>query len=160
MTTFVIATPRLELRLKTPTELLAWVQSLPPEVQKEVSPAWVERVRITPAGDPWALGFAVVERASGAEIGGCAFKGPPDSDGVVEVAYGIDAEFRRKGYAGEATAGLVAFAFERGVRTVRGHCKADNPASVRVLEKNGFRNLGMVIDPEDGEVLRWERGKM
>ena len=29
-------------------------------------------------------------------------------------------------------------------------------ASTRVLLKNGFRHCGMVVDPEDGPVWRWE----
>lgn len=157
MLTPTVETPRLTLRLKSPAEVLAWVESLPPEVRAEVSPDWVERARHAPPGDVWALGFTVLERATGAEVGGCAFKGPPDADGVVEVAYGVDEPHQRQGYATELTEALVAVAFERGVRVVRAHAKADNAASLRVLAKCGFRTLGWVIDPEDGEVLRFER---
>ncbi len=157
MEPLVISTTRLDLRLKSPAEVLAWVDSLPPEVRGEVSPDWVARVRMTPPGDVWALSFGVADGATGGEVGVCTFKGPPDADGVVEVAYGIDADHQRKGYASEATAALVAFAFGRGVRVVRGHTKPDNVASIRVLEKCGFRPLGLVIDPDDGEVLRFER---
>lgn len=157
MEPLVIPTPRLDLRLKTPAEVLAWVDSLPPEVRVEVSPAWVERVRTTTPGDVWSLSFTVAERSSGAEIGGCMFKGPPDADGMVEVAYGIDEPHQRKGYATELSEAMVALAVDRGVRVVRAHTKPDNTASMRVLEKCGFRPLGLVIDPEDGEVLRFER---
>jgi [ribosomal protein S5]-alanine N-acetyltransferase len=122
-----------------------------------VSPAWVERARAATPGDVWSLSFTVWERGSGAEVGGCAFKGPPDADGVVEVAYGIDDPHQRKGYATEATEAMVSLALSRGVRVVRAHAKPDNRASLRVLEKCGFRPLGMVVDPEDGEVWRFER---
>ena len=89
---------------------------------RNVSPDWLARVRATPPGDPWALGFSVVERASGAAIGGCAFKGPPNADGMVEVAYGIDESHRCRGYASEAAVALTEFAFTDGrVRIVRAH---------------------------------------
>ncbi len=156
MSSVVIPTPRLDLVLQTPNEVLAWVESLPPADRAEVSPDWIARVRTTAPGDPWALSYTAVERG-GASVGACAFKGPPDAGGVVEVAYGIDAPHRGRGFASEATAALVSFAFASGrVRRVRAHTKPDNAASQRVLVKCGFRPLGEVTDPEDGLVERWE----
>jgi ribosomal-protein-alanine N-acetyltransferase len=156
----VISTERLELVLQTPDEVLAWVASLPPADRAEVSPDWIARVRATAEGDPWSLSFAAVDRATGSTVGGCTFKGPPDADGVVEVAYGIDSPHRGRGFATEAAAALTGFAFDSGlVRLVRAHTKPDNGASARVLAKCGFRLVGEVIDPEDGLVCRWELGK-
>lgn len=154
----VIPTARLDLVLQTPAEVLAWVESLPAADRAEVSPDWLARVRATPAGDPWALSYAVVERATGLAVGGCAFKGPPDAAGAVEVAYGIDPPHRGRGLATEAAAGLVGFAVASGrVRVVRAHTKPGNRASERVLEKCGFRPVGEAVDPDDGPVRRWER---
>lgn len=159
MSTLTLTTPQLTLALQTPEEVLAWVESLPPHVRAEFSPDWLARVRATPAGDPWSLSFMARERTSDAEVGGCAFKGPPDAAGVVEIAYGIDGEFRGRGFATEAARALTEFAFASGlVRLVRAHTKPDNRASARVLEKCGFRQVGDVVDPEDGLVSRWERG--
>jgi [ribosomal protein S5]-alanine N-acetyltransferase len=157
MTTLVIPTTRLTLSLQTPDEALAWVESLPTADRAEVSPDWIARVRVTPAGDPWALGFTVTETVSGTEVGGCAFKGPPDADGVVELAYGIHLPHQGCGFATELAAALTTFAFASGrVKVVRAHTKPDNAASMRVLAKCGFHQLGEVIDPEDGLVCRWE----
>jgi RimJ/RimL family protein N-acetyltransferase len=53
---------------------------------------------------------------------------------------------------------LVAFAFGSGlVRVIRAHTKPAHVASERVLEKCGFNRIGLVNDPEDGRVWRWER---
>ena len=156
MSSLVIPTPRLDLILQTPHEVFAWVELLPPADRAEVSPDWIARVRAAAPGDPWALSYTVAERG-GAFVGACAFKGPPDADGLVEVAYGIDPPHRGRGFATEATAALVAFAFASGrVGRVRAHTKPDNAASQRVLAKCGFRRLGEVTDPEDGLVERWE----
>ena len=144
--------------LQTPAEVLAWVETLPPADRAEVSPDWIARVRATAAGDPWSLSFSAVERASGSAVAVCAFKGPPDSSGIVEVSYGTDLAYRGRGYASEAAGALTEFALASGrVRLVRAHTRPDNVASARVLEKCGFRQVGQVIDPEDGLVCRWER---
>jgi [ribosomal protein S5]-alanine N-acetyltransferase len=158
MAALVVLTTRLKLVLQMPEEVLAWVASLPPADRAEVSPDWIARVRATPAGDPWALSFTVIEREGGTVVGGCAFKGPPDTDGVVELAYGIDPPHRGRGFATEATVALTELAFADGrVRLVRAHTKPDTGASARVLTKCGFGRVGEVIDPEDGLVCRWER---
>jgi hypothetical protein len=39
--------------------------------------------------DPWQFGFVVLEKMTGVAVGAAGFKGPPDDDGVVEIAYGI-----------------------------------------------------------------------
>jgi hypothetical protein len=65
---------------------------------------------------------------------------------------------RGRGLATEVARALTEFALaDARVRTVHGHTKPDNAASARVLEKCGFHQVGEVIDPEDGPVVRWER---
>jgi RimJ/RimL family protein N-acetyltransferase len=156
----VIPTARLDLVLQTPDEVLAWIDSLPPADRAEVSPDWVKRVRATAVGDPWALSFKAIERATGSAVGSCAFKGPPDAAGVVEVGYGIDPAHRGCGFATEMAGALVGFTFASGqVRLVLAHTKPDNAESARVLSKCGFHRVGEVMDPEDGLVCRWERAE-
>jgi len=127
-------------------------------VSGEVSPAWIAQLRAAPGPDPWLLGFAVVHRDDDRVIGSAGFKGAPDGDGVVEIAYGIAPSYERRGYATEAAKALVAFALERvDVTTIRAHTKPENNSSGRVLAKCGFQHVGEVDDPEDGLVWRWER---
>jgi ribosomal-protein-alanine N-acetyltransferase len=127
----------------------------------EVSPVWLAQLRASSAADPWRHGFAVIDRASRSVIGNVGFKGPPDEDGMVEIAYGIVPNFQSRGFATEAAAAGVAFAFgSREVHYVRAHTLAMANASTRVLEKCGFEWIGAVDDPEDGIVWRWERQKI
>jgi RimJ/RimL family protein N-acetyltransferase len=124
----------------------------------EVSPAWLARLRASAAADPWVHGFAVVHRESRSVIGCASFKGPPDEEGVVEIAYGIVSGYQGRGHATEAAAALVAFAFGSGrVSLVRAHTLPTPNASTRVLAKCGFKRMGEVEDPEDGLVWQWER---
>jgi len=127
-------------------------------VSDDVSPRWLALLQATTQPDPWVFGFAVIQREERCVIGGASFKGPPDDDGVVEIAYGIAPAYRGSGYATEAASALVAFAVERvDVRTIRAHTLPDGNASMRVLVKSGFQLVGDVMDPEDGLVCRWER---
>ena len=158
MSELVIQTQRLRLVLQTTEEVLAWVESLSPEVKAEVSPAWLEQVRASTAADPWTHGFSIRDRISGTVMGSCGYKGPPDEAGIVEIAYGVDADCQGLGYATEAARALVEFAFGSGqVRLVSAHTKPETGASMRVLTKCGFEWVGEVIDPEDGLVWRWEK---
>jgi ribosomal-protein-alanine N-acetyltransferase len=157
MSEVVIQTKNLKLVLQTTAEVLAQIEALSPAEKAEVSREWLARVSAATASDPWTHGFSAVDRTNGSVIGGCAFKGPPDPDGVVEIAYGVNPDSRGRGYATEVARALVDFAFASGlVRLVRAHTQPGNSASTRVLAKCGFERVGEVVDPEDGLVSRWE----
>jgi RimJ/RimL family protein N-acetyltransferase len=127
-------------------------------VSGEVSPVWLAQLRASTATDPWLHGFAVVHRENNLVIGSAGFKGPPDAEGIVELAYGIVLGYQGRGYATEAAAALVAYAFASDrVRLVRAHTRPTPNASTRVLTKCGFERVGEIVDPEDGLVWRWER---
>ena len=129
-------------------------------VSDDVSPAWLARLRGATDPDPWLFGFAVVHKESQSVIGCLGFKGPPGDDGVVEIAYGIVPGFQSRGYATEAAEAGVAFAFGCDlVRSVRAHTLPTPSASTSVLAKCGFEKTGEVLDPEDGLVWRWDRGR-
>ena len=123
----------------------------------EVSPEWIARLREADAADPWLHGFAVVHRQSHCVIGSAGFVGPPDEQGVVEIAYGIVPSFQGRGYATQTAAALVGFALScPKVRTLCAHTLPQPGASPRVLAKCGFRHVGEVVHPQDGRVWRWE----
>jgi RimJ/RimL family protein N-acetyltransferase len=168
-----LLTPRLRLVPFAPEQLLALLgepDRFPPLmgwpaadglrdffVSADVSPEWVAILRASSAPDPWRHGYAVVESRLDLVIGTGGFKGPPDADGTVEIAYGIVPAFEGRGYATEVARALAAHAWaDHRVRRVWAHTLPDANASTRVLEKNGFRCLGEVNDPADGRVWRWE----
>jgi len=153
-----LSSERLALELESTETVLARIAAMPPADQAEVSPHWLARLRASPKPSPWTHGFAIVERATGTVVGSCGFKGPPDADGVVEIAYALAPEHRGRGYAREAACALTDYALGAGgARCVRAHTRTDNAASVRVLVACGFTFLGEVVDPEDGLVQQWER---
>ena len=158
MTRAFLETERLDLQLDSTESVLSRIEALPPADRAEVSPAWLAQLRAAPAPTPWTHGFTLVERAGGAVVGSAAFKGPPDADGVVEIAYETAAAYRGRGYAREAARALSDWALATGgARGVRAHTRPDGAASARVLAASGFALIGDVHDPDDGLVQRWER---
>jgi RimJ/RimL family protein N-acetyltransferase len=150
---------RVDLVPRTRESALAMVEAMNPADRAQVSADWLARVHAAAPIDPWVFGFTVVLVATGTAIGQAGFKAAP-TEGVVEIAYGTDAGFRGQGYATEAAAALVAFAFaDPRVDAVRAHTMRGAHASARVLTKCGFHLLGEVMDPDDGLVRRWERAR-
>lgn len=151
-------TENLQLRLSTPEEARAQIEQMDPREKAELSPDWLARLEACTTADPWVLGFSLVHTLTGAGVGSCGFKGPPDANGMVEIAYGIAPAHQNKGYATEAAAALVRFALASGeAHLVRAHTRERAGASARVLGKCQFECVGQVVDPEDGPVWRWER---
>lgn len=127
-------------------------------VSGAVSPEYLAQLENAAVADPWTHGFAVVHLPTRTVIGSVGYKGPPDAEGTVEIAYAIVPEQCGKGYATAAAQLLVERAFgEAAVRRVRAHTLPQPNASTRVLTKCGFKHMGEVIDSEDGRVWRWER---
>jgi len=76
-------------------------------------------------------------------VGICGFKGRPDESGSVEIGYSILAEHRRQGYATEAVARLVGWAFSHhNVHEVSAETFPHLTQSIQVLKNNGFEFTG------------------
>lgn len=83
--------------------------------------------------------------------GGACFKGAPNDDGEVEIGYGIDDDYQRKGYATEAIEELVRWAHtQENVRWVIAETEKDNIPSQKVLIK-----IGMERYRENNENYYW-----
>lgn len=152
----MIVTDNLELRPRTKEEALAAIDAMSPADREQVSPEWLARVTASEVAIPWLNGFTIVQRVTGKAVGSCGYKGPPEADSVVEIAYMLEPEFRERGYATEAARAMADFAFASDVKVVRAHTLPHENASTRVLTKCGFEMVGDVTDPEDGRVWRWE----
>lgn len=129
------------------------------EQMLQASADFKERVENGKQPDPWQFGFAVIHKKDNALIGTCGFPGPPDSNGIAEIAYGIAPDYQGRGYATEAAKALIDFATDDPrVRTICAHTLAEKNASTRVLEKCGLKKIGEAIDPEnDLPVWKWEK---
>ena len=110
----------------------------------------LEQIRQDPASADW-VARAAVAVPEGVVVGHGGFHGPPDADGVVEVAYSVDPAFRRRGYARAMLAALLARAdADPAVTAVRASIRPDNVGSRATIAGFGFRKVGEQWDPEDG----------
>ena len=88
--------------------------------------------------------------AGGAVIGDCGTHGPVDEAGCIEIGYGLAAPSRGQGYGSEAVLAVTEWLLSQPeVHRVQAHTLTSNASSRRVLEKAGFRYLGL----DEGEAL-------
>jgi RimJ/RimL family protein N-acetyltransferase len=103
----------------------------------------------------WSYTWMIV--ANFEVVGLCGLKrAPVDGEGV-EIGYSVSPSRRRRGHAKRAVSDIL-----RNVRSdqripfVIAETTLDNIASQRVLAENGFVNVGIANDPDDGsELIRW-----
>jgi ribosomal-protein-alanine N-acetyltransferase len=107
----------------------------------------------------WCWYFVLHNRVTGHRvlIGDGGFKGPPDAEGTVELGYALLRPYRNRGYATEAVQALLEWAFDSPeVRGVYAEAQMGNTASIRVLQKAGFREVG---PGSERSLLRFEIGR-
>ncbi len=111
------------------------------------------------SAQPW-LGRAIVlteEDGSRRIIGSAGFHSPPDSEGRVEIGYRVEPAYRRQGVATEVVRMLFDWAArEHGVRRFRAAVAPDNVASLAIIGRLGFHQVGVQIGDIDGEELVFE----
>lgn len=94
--------------------------------------------------DRWkSLDLAVQLRGGERVIGSCALHRDGSTCGDAALGYCFHKAYWARGYATEAAAALLAFAFrEIGLHRVYATCSPENAASARVLEKIGMTREG------------------
>jgi ribosomal-protein-alanine N-acetyltransferase len=110
----------------------------PPEELRDALAVHASELERDPDARGWGVWIALLGD-DGPLVGSVGFKGRPDRTGTVEIGYGIEAPFRRRGLATEAVRGLLSWAWERGVRRVVAECDPANAGSVAVLQRAGMR---------------------
>lgn len=93
-----------------------------------------------PSEHGWSLWYLLSKRFDPPQaVGICGFKGKPDRAGSVEIGYSVLRPFRVQGFATEAVARLVVWAFShQSVVEVTAETLPHLRQSIRVMEKNGF----------------------
>jgi RimJ/RimL family protein N-acetyltransferase len=153
--TFELADADLYNRMEFSHQLNARVlDSWPPPLNDENSKKHsADFLRRHPSGAGWAAWYLVADRHKRVVIGQGGFKGPPKA-GTVEIGYSLLPEFQKKGYALEAVAALLDWAFGHAeVERVVAETLPELTRSIRLLEKSGFANIG--AGSEEG-VIRFE----
>jgi RimJ/RimL family protein N-acetyltransferase len=137
----------------SPVALSPWL------VSEGMIRTWQYRARQaveSPEDLPWITGVLWDDEEQVA-VGGSGFHGAPDADGMVEVGYGVDPAYRRRGYARAALELAIERArAEPSVHTLRATISPDNEASLALVRQYPFVENGEQWDEEDGLELIFE----
>lgn len=116
----------------------------------------IAQVREDPGVLRWLV-RAIIDSDSRQIVGHAGFHGPPDENGMVEIGYTIEPDYRRKGYARATVAALIDYAStDPRVTTVRASISPDNAASLATIRPFGFVQVGEQMDEIDGLELIFE----
>lgn len=87
----------------------------------------------------WYTNWQIILKSENKAIGSACFMKEPDTEGQVEIGYGMNNAYRNNGYMTEAVMSMCRWAFcQQGVKAVIAETDANNYSSHRVLEKSGM----------------------
>jgi ribosomal-protein-alanine N-acetyltransferase len=161
----IIRSPRIELIAETAELALAAAsgrrqlaaaigadipEEWPPEGTADAMRLFATQLRRDPELAGWLNWYwiLVVPDTRRRTLIGCGGFTSPPADGTVATGYSLLPEYRGKGYATEAVRALVDWAFGHPeVRKVIAETLSGNEASIRVLERAGFRRSRKASEP-------------
>ena len=169
--TLLLATPRLRLVPVNGTTVradLAGTEHLsialdsdlasdwPPRLWADDRPILAEVLATMPDDDGWRPWYWLLRQADGSLrlIGVGGFAGKPNDQGVVTLGFSMVPTLWKRGYASEAVAALVEWASRQPeLRVIEAYTENSNQGAVKVLQNNGFVQLGWGSTPD---TLRFE----
>jgi len=144
----------LKAELEEPGQLAVLIDAQvppewPPEALRDARPVFAGWHEAHPDWTGWLEWYAIrVDAGTPVLCGSVGFKGPPDPRGMVEIGYSVLPEYQGAGLATEMVAALVGWAFRQPeVHHIEAETTPENPASIRVLERNGFQRAGDGSEP-------------
>ena len=127
----------------------------PPELyERRAMQFSLEQLRNDTGQSGWSFWYLLTTTAEEPTLLGlCGFKGRPDISGSVEIGYSVLRQFQDQGFATEAVARLLVWAFShQNVREVTAETLPYLRRSIRVMEKNGLSFTG---DGSEHGVIRY-----
>jgi [ribosomal protein S5]-alanine N-acetyltransferase len=151
----LFSTERLSLRPHRPSDVPFMMQlNSDPEVVRYTGDAAFASddearavvARLARQFEDYRMGrFIVSDRETGEKLGWCGLRWH-DDHGVADLGYRFFRKHWGRGYATEAAAACIRYAVEELLLSrLVAHAMLENVASVRVLEKLGFRRTGPTV---------------
>ena len=151
--TWRIETDRLLLRPLVPGDLDGFLPVVndpmsmrfyPKPFDREMARVWIERVGERYERDGYGL-LAVVERETGEMVGVCGVVHVDGTGPDVELVYEFQRSAWGQGYATEAARACLAAALgPLGLKRVVALAYPENAQSIRIMQKLGMRDTGMI----------------
>ena len=119
----------------------------------------IPRIKASPEFAEIAIILAI-SKESNEVVGSAGFHDFPDEIGMIEIGYGIVPRMQNHGLGKELLIGMWKMICTRDdVKILRYTASPDNAASLHIVRKLGFTEIGIQIDPEDGPELIFEMSK-
>jgi ribosomal-protein-alanine N-acetyltransferase len=132
----------------------------PPLNDKHSQEFYYNFIKNNPGLLGWGMWYFILKNKSDKKdilVGNGGFKGDPDKEGEVEIGYSVVELYHRWGFATEAAAGLIEWAFlNKKVKQIIAHTLVGLRPSIGVLEKNKFSLAGNTTQKG---ILRFELSK-
>jgi RimJ/RimL family protein N-acetyltransferase len=133
----MIETKNLKIYAASQDEMEKFIESQTNDILKTAYTEMLNGCIENPEQWEW-YAIWMIELKDGTHIGEMCFKGI-DSDGIVEIGYGITEQYQEHGYATEAVKAISNWAFqEPKISSIEAEIDSKNIASKKVLEKCGF----------------------
>lgn len=98
----------------------------------------------------WHSFWFLIRKSDRIVVGSADFKGLPNSDGEVEIGYGLGKKYEHNGYMTEAVMAMCHWALRQdGVTRVIAETELEGTASQKILERCGF------VKYRQGNTLWW-----
>jgi [ribosomal protein S5]-alanine N-acetyltransferase len=117
---------------------------------REAAEFWLKNTETYREHFRWFTNWEIILKEANVGIGGIGFAGLPDENGKSMVGYGLDIRFHGKGYASEALAGILQWAYQSGLKEAIAETPLNHIASQKVLIKNNFRRVA-----EGPDLIHW-----
>ncbi len=94
----------------------------------------------------WSTFWMMIRKKDRVVVGSCAFKHTPNSDGEIEIGYGLGDKHRGKGYMTEGIKSISEWAlYQKDVKSVIAETEPNNYLSENVLIRSGFSHYKTVL---------------
>ncbi len=121
----------------------------PPEVL-DILAALYHDLAVNPGWGSWFIIRA------GTIVGNCSLTEPPENASCF-IGYSINPGSQGRGYATAAVTSMLVLLRAHDISVVRAETSATNRASQAVLAKCDFVRTAERFDPEDGDLVTWQR---
>ena len=137
----MIETKRLKIYAASREQMETFIAAQSADVLKAAYEEMLEGCLKCPEQWEWHA-IWMIELRNGTHVGELCFKGL-DGSGSAEIGYGITENYRKCGYGTEAVTAAAEWALKQNaVSCVTAEVDKGNIASIRVLEKSGFKLTG------------------
>lgn len=129
--------------LEEELNLNATSRTISPELKEAFEQTILPNVADTTKNYLYSTLWTAISKTDNKMIGDLCIVGEPNTDGEIEIGYGVYDEFQNKGFMTEIVGGMIGWAkTQPQVKTVIASTEKTNIASFKVLEKNNFLKIG------------------